>query len=79
MTKFKIQNHILVPKHSKLNDKEKKDLLEKYHIALQQLPKILKKDPAIKNLNIKVGDVIKIERKSQTAGISIFYRCVISG
>jgi DNA-directed RNA polymerase subunit H len=79
MAKFKVENHSLVPKHSKLNDKEKQQLLEKYKITLKELPKILKNDAAIKELNPKVGDIIKILRESPTAGQSTFYRCVISG
>jgi DNA-directed RNA polymerase subunit H len=76
MSKFKIDEHILVPKHSKVSEKEKKDILEKYSITLRELPKIMKKDPAIKELDAKPGDVIKITRKSPTAGESVFYRCV---
>lgn len=78
MTKFKVEDHILVPKHTKINDKEKKALLEKYKITQRELPNIIKKDPAIKNLNAKSGDVIKIIRKSRTAGESAFYRVVVN-
>ena len=74
---FKVTQHIHVPKHSKLNEKEKQALLEKYNISLKELPKISKKDPAIKDLNVKVRDVIKIIRKSPTAGVSVFYRGVV--
>jgi DNA-directed RNA polymerase subunit H len=76
--KYDIQQHILVPEHSKLNDKEKKDLLDRYHITLKELPKIMEKDPSIAHLKVKVGDVVKIKRKSPTAGESIFYRGVIN-
>jgi DNA-directed RNA polymerase subunit H len=78
MTKFKIDEHIFVPKHSKLSEKDKKELLEKYSITIKELPKIMKKDPAIKELDAKAGDVIKISRKSQTAGETVFYRCVVN-
>jgi len=78
MAKFKIEEHTLVPEHSKLNDKDKKELLERYQITTKELPRILKKDPVIKELGAKPGDVIKIKRKSETAGESIFYRCVIN-
>ena len=78
MAKFKVENHSLVPKHSKLNDKEKKELLEKYNITQKELPRILKKDAGIKDLNIKVGDIVKIIRKSPTAGTAVFYRVVIN-
>jgi len=57
--------------------KKKKELLEKYNITLRELPKILKKDPAIKHINLKQGDIVKIIRKSQTAGESVFYRGVV--
>ena len=76
--KYDINEHILVPEHTKLNEKEVKDLLEKYHISLKELPKISKKDPAIAHLNIKEGDVIKITRISKTASEAIFYRGVIN-
>jgi len=67
-----------MPKHIKLSDKEKASLLEKYNTTLKELPKILKDDPAIINLNAKPGDVIKIIRESSTAGKSVFYRGVIN-
>ncbi len=69
-------NHILVPKHVKLNEKEKKQLLEKYNISVNELPKINVKDPAIKDLKLEIGDVVKIVRISPTAGETIFYRSV---
>lgn len=78
MAKFKIEEYILVPKHSKISEKEKKEVLEKYNISLKELPKIMKKDPAIKELDAKAGDIIKITRKSPTAGESVFYRCVVN-
>ena len=73
-----ISKHALVPKHLKLNEKEKKELLEKYVADFRDLPRIYKEDPAILPLDVKEGDVIKIIRKSQTAGESIFYRRVVS-
>ncbi len=79
MKSIDIRKHMLVPEHSKLNKKEIQELLEKYNIALNELPKILSTDPAIEKLNSKPGDVIKITRESQTAGISVYYRVVING
>ena len=74
--KFKVDKHILTPKHSKLSEREKAQLLEKYHVTSKELPKIIKTDSAIKELDAKVGDLIKITRKSPTAGVSFFYRVV---
>ena len=55
--------HILQPKHTKLNEKESRELLEKFNISKAQLPKILLSDPALPE-GATVGDIIKIERKS---------------
>ncbi len=74
--KFKVDKHILTPKHSKISEKEKAQLFERYNVTSKELPKILKTDSAIKGLGAKLGDVIKITRKSQTAGESVFYRVV---
>jgi len=74
-----ITTHILVPNHSKLTVEEAHALLEKLNISINQLPKILKSDPAIRNLNAEPGDVIKIVRSSQTTGTSDYYRMVING
>ncbi len=73
-----VSKHVLVPKHIKLSEKEKKELFDKYNITLRELPKILKKDPSIKHLNLKQGNVIKIVRKSSTAEESVFYRGVVN-
>jgi len=71
-----IKEHTLKPKHSVLNEKEKEALFSKYNITFTELPKILKKDAALKDLDVKEGDVIKITRKSPTAGTSFYYRGV---
>ena len=74
-----ITEHRLVPKHVILNEKEKEELLKKYNINLHQLPKILLSDAVISAIGGKIGDVVKIMRKSQTAGQSIYYRVVVKG
>ena len=75
-SKFKVDKHVLTPKHSKVSDKEKESLLLRYNVTSKELPKILVTDAAIRELGTKPGDVIKITRKSQTAGESFFYRVV---
>jgi DNA-directed RNA polymerase subunit H len=70
----------LVPKHVVLSEKEKENVMKMYGIKkLNQFPKILQSDPVIKILKAKPGDLIKIIRKSDTAGESIYYRVVIEG
>lgn len=71
-------HHILVPKHTKISESEKEKLFEKYTVSTKELPKILKDDPALTKLNVKEGDIIKVERKSKTAGVSFYYRVVMN-
>ena len=78
MAKFDIKKHGLVPKHAKASEKEKKEVLEKYNISIYDLPLIKKNDPALKDLEVKSGDMVKVIRKSPTAGETIFYRCVVN-
>lgn len=74
---FKVTSHQLVVKHTKVSDSERDKLLKRYNVNPNSLPKILKTDSAIAHLDIKAGDIIKIERKSQTAGVAYYYRTVI--
>ncbi|MBW2997252.1 DNA-directed RNA polymerase subunit H [Candidatus Woesearchaeota archaeon] len=76
MAKKEARQHVLIPKHKKLSEKEKKDLLETYHITINELPAILKSDPALAGTDVDVGDIVKIERDSPTAGKTVFYRGV---
>lgn len=71
--------HMLVPKHIKLSEEQRSSLLEKYNISLKQLPKIKITDPALKGMELKIGDLILIKRKSQTTGETEYYRAVING
>lgn len=67
--------HILQPKHSKISKKEEQELLESLNISKTQLPKIKSSDSAIPE-NVEVGDIIKIERKSEDK-TTVYYRVVI--
>ena len=76
---FNISEHFLVPNHVKLTEEEKKALLEKYNISINQLPEMFASDPAIAPLNAQVGEVIDVVRKSPTTGETHFCRVVING
>lgn len=76
--KIDIKQHILVPEHVLLPKEESDELLIKYNINPNQLPRISRKDPAIVDLGPKAGDIIKIIRNSQTASKSVYYRVVIN-
>ncbi|NIA04026.1 MAG: DNA-directed RNA polymerase subunit H [Nitrospiraceae bacterium] len=73
MTKY-----VLFAKQEVVSDKEKKEILLKYGSDISRYPKILLSDPALKNLDVKVGDFVKITRRSPTSGVSYYYRVVIN-
>ena len=80
MTKKKqidVLMHSLVPPHILLTKKEAQDLLTKYQINVYDLPQIFEKDPVAIAIGAKDGDVIRIERESQTTVKSVnYYRYV---
>lgn len=76
---IQIESHVLIFKHEKLNEKDSEEILKKYNISASQLPKIHKKDPALKGQETKAGEVIEIERNSPTANKTKFYRVVVDG
>lgn len=78
LKKFKVEKHVLIPVHKKVSELEKKKILEKYNITFKELPNILADDASIADLDAKEGDVIKIIRKSPTAGEVVFYRGVVN-
>jgi len=67
--------HILQPKHTKLNEKEAQELLNKFNVSKSQIPKILITDFALPKDCI-VGDIIKIERVEDDK-INLYFRVVI--
>ena len=75
---FNIFKHKLVPKHEIISKEEAEELLKKYRIKPWKLPLIKASDPAAKMIGAKPGDILKITRKSPTAGKAITYRYVIS-
>jgi len=74
---FDIFEHALVPRHEILTVKEREDLLTKYKVHPYQMPQITSTDPAVKAIGAKPGDVLRIIRKSSTAGEHLAYRYVV--
>ena len=63
--------HVLQSKHTKLDSNEIDKVLKEYNIALSQLPKISKKDPALPE-GCENGDVVRISRADEE-----YFRVVI--
>lgn len=76
---FNLFEHIMVPKHEILTDKERQELLQKFKIHTYQLPYVRVSDPGVKAIGAKPGDVVKIARNSPTAGKYFAYRFVVEG
>jgi DNA-directed RNA polymerase subunit H len=72
-----VPDHVYVPKHEIMTKKEAEEILKKYNCKPTELPLIFVNDPAIMGLGVKPGDMIKITRKSPTAGQSNYYRYVV--
>jgi len=76
--KFSLLDHELIPKHEIMSEEDLKTVLKMYNIGKEQLPKIKVDDPVIQEIGAQTGEVVKITRKSQTAGEAYYYRLVIA-
>lgn len=74
---LEIMRHNLVPTHEIISDKEQKEIMEKYNITPDQLPKILNTDPVSIFIEAQPGQIIKITRESHTAKEAVAYRLVV--
>jgi len=74
---FDLFSHELVPKHEVLSKEDAEDVLKRYRVKPYQLPHIKASDPAVKAIDGKPGDIIKITRKSLTARYTLYYRYVV--
>jgi len=74
---FKIFDHDFVSKHELLTPEEKEKILEKYKMQPYQLPRINACDPAIIAVGGKAGDIVRVIRKSPTAGKYEAYRYIV--
>ncbi|MDA4121668.1 MAG: DNA-directed RNA polymerase subunit H [Thaumarchaeota archaeon] len=74
---FKVTDHFLVPKHELLTPDESQDILKRYNSTADQFPFIASTDSAAKSIGAKAGDFIRVTRKSETAGETVYYRFVV--
>lgn len=75
--KFDVLQHEFVPRHEILTEEEIEEVLEQYDISLEQLPRILNTDPGALSVRARPGEVLKITRKSETAGEAVAYRLCV--
>lgn len=74
---FKTTDHFLVPKHELMTPDEAKAILLKFNSTADQFPFISSTDATAKSIGAKAGDFIRITRKSETAGETVYYRYVV--
>jgi DNA-directed RNA polymerase subunit H len=74
---LEILHHKLIPHHVIITEEEKKELLDKFKITPEQLPKITHTDPVTIAIGAKPGQIVKIIRKSHTAQEAVAYRFVV--
>ena len=74
---FDVMKHDLVPRHELLSDEEALGILERYGVTPEQLPKIFANDAVARAVRAKPGNIIRIKRKSPTAGEAVAYRYVV--
>lgn len=76
-TKLNVLEHAMVPDHKIMSEDEVSELLARYNITTEQLPKIYHDDPAVKEIGANADDVIRIIRASHTAGRAEAFRLVV--
>ena len=74
--KINIQDHMLVPKHEIMSEDDISEEFSNVDYDYRDLPKIKSKDPVVKAIEAKPGDILRITRESQTAGVFVTYRIV---
>lgn len=74
---YNITESDLVPKHRLMSHPDIDSLLIETKLTKPQLPKIKHSDPVARYFGARPGEVMKIERITESSGISFYYRMVI--
>lgn len=76
---LRVSEHIYVPKHEIVAEDQVPAILKKCNAKLEQFPYVLVSDPVVKEIGGRPGDLVRIMRKSPTAGEIVYYRFVVEG
>ena len=72
---FNILNHVMVPPHKVLSDKEKAEIYDKYNITKDlEVPEMDRFDPVAQAVGLRPGELCEITRSSPTSITTKFYR-----
>ena len=74
--KIDIQDHMLVPKHEIMTEEEISEEFSEVDYDFKDLPKIRANDPVVEAIGAEPGNVLRITRERQTAGVFVTYRIV---
>ncbi|MGM0510074.1 MAG: DNA-directed RNA polymerase subunit H [Thermoplasmatota archaeon] len=82
MGSINVMKHGFVPEHDLVPKEDEDEILKSLDAEKDQLPKILKSDPVIEQLETNYGEIeegrlIEVKRESSTAGVAKVYRLVI--
>lgn len=69
----------IIPIHELLTEEEQQTFLVDYNCKKKNMPKILNTDPVARYYNMKPGNICRILRPSEKAGLCPTYRLVIKG
>jgi len=76
---FNVLDHVLASRHEVVKPDEAKQVLERFHAEPEDFPYIQLSDPVVREIGAKAGELVKITRKSQSAGEVVYYRFVVEG
>ncbi len=75
---YNVTEHVLVPRHEVVDEAENEELMTRLNVkARSQLPHIIADDPVARYLSISPGQIVKITRRSPSAGTTVFYRSCV--
>jgi DNA-directed RNA polymerases I, II, and III subunit RPABC1 len=74
---FNITKHTYVPKHTVLSLEEKRQVLRQYRTAASHFPLLLHTDPVCRYYGCVPGQMVRIDRSSETCGEYTVYRIVV--